>query len=138
MIVQYVRVRNSEWESDGELQRELSKYVTKVLQRNKILSYRLQDFPRYSWSIRTLDRRMRYFNIFYHDKSVSLNAVKEAVKRVSVFSLNEKGKPHLLQLDQIGSYLWMSTTNSRASRRCSQILHKDSQSKNLISKGLVI
>ena len=23
---------------------------------------------------------MRYFNIFYHDKNVSLNAVKEAVK----------------------------------------------------------
>ena len=40
----------------------------------------LRDFPQYSWSIRTLDRRMRYFNIFYHNKNVSLNAVKEAVK----------------------------------------------------------
>ena len=75
-----VRIRNSEWESDGELQRELSKYVTKGLQRNEILSYMLRDFPQYSWSIRTLDRRMRYFNIFYHNKNVSLNAVKEAVK----------------------------------------------------------
>ena len=27
-----------------------------------------------------LDRRMRYFNIFYHSNNVSLNAVKEAVK----------------------------------------------------------
>ena len=73
-------IRNSEWESDGELQWKLSKYVTKGLQRNEILSYMLRDFPQCNWSIRTLDRRMRYFNIFYHDKNVPLNAVKEAVK----------------------------------------------------------
>ena len=76
-----VRIRNSEWELDGELQRELSKYVTKGLQRNEILSCILREFLQCSWSIRTLDRWMRYFNIFYHDKNVSLNAVKEAVKR---------------------------------------------------------
>ena len=74
-----IRTRNSEWETDRELQRELSKYVTKGLQRNEILSYMLLDFPQYSWSIRTLDR-MRYFNIFYHNKNVSLNDVEEAVK----------------------------------------------------------
>ena len=83
-----VRIRNSEWESNGELQRELSKYVTKGLQRNEILNYMLRDFPQYSWSIRTLDRRMRYFNIFYHEKNVSLNAVKEDVKG----ELNGTGK----------------------------------------------
>ena len=75
-----VRIRNSEWESDGELQRELSKYVTKGPQRNEILSYMLQEFVQYSWSIRTLERRMRYFSVIYYDKNVSLNAVKEAVK----------------------------------------------------------
>ena len=83
-----VRIRNSEWESDGELQGKLNKYVTKGLQRNEILSYMLRDFPQYSWSIRTLDRRMRYFNIFYHDKNVPLNAVKGAVKG----ELNGSGK----------------------------------------------
>ena len=83
-----VRIRNSEWESDGELQGKLNKYVTKGLQRNEILSYMLRDFPQYSWSIRTLDRRMRYFNIFYHDKNVPLNAVKGAVKG----ELNGTGK----------------------------------------------
>ena len=75
-----VRIRTSEWESDGDLKRQLSKYVTKGLQRNEILSYMLQNFPQYSWSIKTLDRRKRYFNIFYHSNNVSLNAVKEAVK----------------------------------------------------------
>ena len=63
----------------GELKRELSKYVTKGVQRNEISSYMLRDFPQCSWSIKTLDRRMRYFNIFYH-KNVSLNAVKEGIK----------------------------------------------------------
>ena len=29
-----VRIRNSEWESDEELQGKMSKYVTKGLQRN--------------------------------------------------------------------------------------------------------
>ena len=87
----------------------------------------LRDFPQYSRSIRTLNKRMRYFgsrkvappspnsnanpkpnpapdrgavflgdnfpdsryfNIFYHNKNVSLNAVKEAVKG----ELNGPGK----------------------------------------------
>ena len=82
------RIKNSEWESDGELKRELSKYVTKELQRNEISSYILRDFPQYNWSIKTLDRRMRYFNIFYHNNNVSLNVVKEAVKG----DLNGPGK----------------------------------------------
>ena len=82
-----VHIKNSEWEQDGELKRELSKYVTKGVQRNEISSYMLRDFPQCSWSIKTLDRRMRYFNIFYHN-NVSLNAVKEAIKR----DLNGRGK----------------------------------------------
>ena len=40
-----VRIRNSECEPDGELKRELSKYVTKAIQRNEISSYMLRDFP---------------------------------------------------------------------------------------------
>ena len=83
-----VCIRNSEWESDGELKRELSKYVTKGLRRNEISSYMLRDFPQCSWNIKTLDRRMRYFNIFYHNNNVSLNAMKEAVKG----DLNGPGK----------------------------------------------
>ena len=76
-----VRIRNFESESDGELQRKLSKYVTKGLQRNEILSYMLWGFPQYSWSIQTLNRTMRCFKILYHDKSASLNYVKKAVKK---------------------------------------------------------
>ena len=83
-----VRIKSSERESDGELKRELSKYVTKGIQRNEISSYMLRDFPQYSWCIKTLDRRMPYFNIFYHNNNFSLNVVKEAVKG----DLNGPGK----------------------------------------------
>ena len=83
-----VRIRNSDWESDGELQEELKKYVARGHQRNEILNYMMRDFAKYSWSIRTLDRRMRHFNIYYHDKNVSVNTLKEAVKD----QLNGPGK----------------------------------------------
>ena len=83
-----VRMDGCKWESEVELQGTLTKDVTKGLQRNEILGHMLRDFPQYSWSIRTLDRMMRYFNIFYRDKNVPLNAVKEAVKG----KLNGPGK----------------------------------------------
>ena len=60
-------IRNSKSESNGEFRREL---------RNRILSNMIQ-----LEHIRTLDERMWYFNILYHDKNFSLNTVKEAVKR---------------------------------------------------------
>lgn len=68
-------IRNSESESNEEFERELNKYITKQQQRNKILSYMIQ-----LEHTRTLDGRMWYFNIFYHDKNFSLNTVMEAVK----------------------------------------------------------
>ena len=33
----------------------------------------------YAWSIPTLDRRLRYFNVFYTYRNVTLDEVKEAV-----------------------------------------------------------
>ena len=38
-----------------------------------------RDFPTYAWSIPTLDGRLRYFNIFYTDRNVTLDEVKDAV-----------------------------------------------------------
>ena len=44
-----------------------------------MLDFLRRDFPTYAWSIATLDRRLRYFNIFYMDTNVTLDEVKEAV-----------------------------------------------------------
>lgn len=35
----------------------------------------------YTWSIRTLDRRLRCFDIYYNGSEVSVEEVKDAVKR---------------------------------------------------------
>ena len=37
----------------------------------------VRDFGQYKWSIRTLDRRLRYFKIYYIDKGISLQDARE-------------------------------------------------------------
>ncbi|CAH3019742.1 unnamed protein product [Porites evermanni] len=39
-----------------------------------------RDFPEYPWSMRTLDRQLRYSDIFYKDQSVEVDIVKAAVE----------------------------------------------------------
>ena len=38
-----------------------------------------RDFPEYAWSLRTLDRRLRYFNIYNKDKNISVEEVQLVV-----------------------------------------------------------
>ena len=40
-----------------------------------------KDFSQYAWSIRTLDRRLRNFEVYYKDGTVSVEDVKEAVNK---------------------------------------------------------
>ena len=40
-----------------------------------------RDFPMYAWSIRSLDRRLRCFEIYYNNPEVSVEEVKDAVKK---------------------------------------------------------
>ena len=50
-------------------------YVSRGLPREEIL-----DFPQYAWSLRTLDRRLREFDIHFSDTRISVEEVKEAIK----------------------------------------------------------
>ena len=68
------------WESDTDLKEQLASYVLQGVQRNEVLDYMKRDFPHYKWSFRTLDRRMRFFNIYYTDRNVPVNQVRNAVK----------------------------------------------------------
>ena len=74
------RLRNNAWETDNYLKQYLIKYVAENLHRDEILDYVRRDFTEYAWSMRTLDRRMRYFNIFKVDKAVLVADVTNAVK----------------------------------------------------------
>lgn len=41
----------------------------------------LRDFDYYAWSIRTLDRCLRYFDMRYTDTDVAVDEVEEAITR---------------------------------------------------------
>ena len=69
------------WFDNEELENTLLTYVRQNMKRQEILNYMQRDFPCYPWSIPTLDRRLRYFNIRYIDNSVSISTVAEAVRK---------------------------------------------------------
>ena len=58
----------------------MEKYVAFNLQRKEILIYMERDFSQYAWSLGTLDRRLRHFNIHYVDKNVKVEEVRAAVQ----------------------------------------------------------
>ena len=72
-------LRDISWCEDVRLQEDLRNYVRQNMKRKEMLDFLKRDFPTYAWSMPTLDRRLRYFNIFYTDTNVTLDEVKEAV-----------------------------------------------------------
>ena len=52
-------------------------YVKQDLRRKEMLAE--IEYSQYLWSFRTLDRRLRHFNIYYIDKDVKAAQVKCAV-----------------------------------------------------------
>ena len=59
----------------------LKKYVAENYKRKEIIDFVRRDFPNYSWSIPTLDRRLRHFGIFYINKETPLTDVVSAVEK---------------------------------------------------------
>ena len=62
--------RKDGWKDDMFLKEEMFKYIKQGLRREEIVDFLTRDFAQYAWSLRTLDRRLRYFDIYYHDKNV--------------------------------------------------------------------
>ena len=73
--------RNDAWQSDYQLEQEMKKFVKQGIKRREILDFLRREFPQYAWSIATLDRRLRHFNINYIDKNESVDEVRDAVAR---------------------------------------------------------
>lgn len=73
--------RNDAWTDDNYLKEKLATYVHQGLQRLEILDFMKRDFNQYTWSLRTLCRRMSHFGISYTDSGVTLNEIHEAVKK---------------------------------------------------------
>ena len=75
------RIRNDEWKQDVDLKDTLTRYVKENLRRTEILDFVSMDFNLYSWSLRSLDRRLEYFNIQYTDRSVDLDDIETPVRQ---------------------------------------------------------
>jgi hypothetical protein len=74
------RMRNNDWKDDQTLKEDLEKYSRSNLQRNEILDFVKQKYSEYAWSLRTLDRRLSFFNIRRTDENVTVEEVKAAVE----------------------------------------------------------
>lgn len=68
------------WDNDFALKEDLCKYVRENMRRDEILSFVKRDYTQYTWSLRTLDRRLRYFDIRYIDRNVGLEQARAAVQ----------------------------------------------------------
>lgn len=79
---------NENWKNDQSLEEDLRKYVARNYQRKEILDFVLLKYSQYKWSMPTLDRRMRHFNIYYINYDTPLERVQDAVRE----ELNGPGK----------------------------------------------
>ena len=68
------------WKDDDALRTDLNTYVRQSMKRSKIIEFVKRDYPDYSWSIPTLDRRLRHFNISYIEYETPLEDVYAAVQ----------------------------------------------------------
>lgn len=71
--------REAGWRDDQVLREALEKYVQQGLKISEIMDFMLLDFAEYPWSMSSLDRRLRHFEINYNDKTVQVQDVIVAV-----------------------------------------------------------
>ena len=79
---------NSDWKASEKLRNDLEKYVRENIKKCEILDYVKRDYPDCPWSMATLSRRLRYFDIKYINYKTPLNAVTDAVSK----ELNRPGR----------------------------------------------
>ena len=70
--------RFSSWKEDDLLNGELQKYVKQGLKREEAIDFLRKDFPRFAWSNWTLDERLRHFEVYCKDDTIS---VEKRLKR---------------------------------------------------------
>ena len=74
------RVRNNDWENDDDLKSFLERNVMQNLSRREILDFVRRDFPQYAWSLGTLSRRLKFYDIKYVRYDTPLEDVERAVR----------------------------------------------------------
>lgn len=64
---------------DAQLQDHLKKYVSQNLKRKEIFDFMQNGYPEHPWRLSSLNRRLRYFSIYYFDYTTAIETVCEAV-----------------------------------------------------------
>ena len=72
-------IRDTNWINDKHLEDALRKLERYNLKRTEILDYMQRDFPKHAWILRTLGRRLRYFNMYKTDQNVSVEEVQRII-----------------------------------------------------------
>ena len=72
--------RNEKWKEDTKLRENLEQYISQGLRRHEILDFLERDYHQYTWSLRSFDRRYKYFRIQRHDEAVTIDQLRSAVK----------------------------------------------------------
>ena len=57
-------IRSDAWKEDSQIKEDLQKYAGQLFKREEILRFVMRDYSCYTWSVHTLDRRLRRFGIF--------------------------------------------------------------------------
>ena len=80
-ISKMAAIRNSEWEHNLEFKADLEKYVLENLKREEVLDFLRRDYPNYAWSLGSLSRRLKYFDIKYINYGTTVEDVEAAVRK---------------------------------------------------------
>lgn len=70
----------ADWREDISLHEELKCYVEQNMKRSEIVDFVRKKYPQYCWSVPTLARRLKFFQIKYVDNETPLTTVREAVQ----------------------------------------------------------
>ena len=72
----------NEWKGDSDLKFQLESLVKKAYERSETLHVTQKDFPQYTWGcIKTLDRRLRHFNVRYIKYETPVKDVRNAIRK---------------------------------------------------------
>ena len=76
-----VTASKNDWKDDHWLEQDLKTYISQNLTKSEVLDFMQRNFAQYTWSVPTLDRRLRHFGIFYINYDTPLAAVSDAVQK---------------------------------------------------------
>lgn len=71
---------DGERKEDNQLEQDLRKYVAQNLKRSEVLDFVKEDFPKYTWSVATLNRCLRFYGIHYINYDTPLAEVSAALE----------------------------------------------------------